>query len=376
MRKNVAGQVVSAHLIATADGSDVTGGTTTVYVTGDGGTQASGGTATHEGNGSWSFLPSQANTNYDHVIFTFVNASAISVDIQVYPVAFDPSDAVRMGLTALPNAAADAAGGLPISDAGALDLDALNTAAVRLTAARAQVLDDWINAGRLDAILDIIAADVVNIDGAAMRGTDSAYTGTPPTAAAIADAVWDEAQADHVSVGSFGEMATELASVLADTNELQSDDVPGLIAALNDPTAAAIADAVWDELQSAHVTVGSFGEIATEIASVLADTNELQTDDVPGLIAALNNVSAADVNAQMVDVLSTDVQALPGQGAPTATPTLTAALLYLYKAFRNKSEQTATTYSLYDDAGTTVDQKRTISDDGTTFTAEEVATGP
>jgi hypothetical protein len=39
-------------------------------------------------------------------------------------VAYDPYDTVRMGMTALPNAAADAAGGLPISDAGGLDLDA------------------------------------------------------------------------------------------------------------------------------------------------------------------------------------------------------------------------------------------------------------
>ena len=52
--------------------------------------------------------------------------------------------------------------------------------------------DDWINAGRLDAMLDIIAADVVNIDGDAMRGTDSANTTTPPTVNAIADQVWDE----------------------------------------------------------------------------------------------------------------------------------------------------------------------------------------
>lgn len=35
----------------------------------------------------------------------------------------DPYDSVRAGLSALPNAAADAAGGLPISDAGGLDLD-------------------------------------------------------------------------------------------------------------------------------------------------------------------------------------------------------------------------------------------------------------
>lgn len=76
-------------------------------------------------------------------------------------VAYDPQDATRLGLMALPNAAADAAGGLPISDAGGLDLDAMKST------------------------LDEAAADVVNIDGAAMRGTDGAYTGTPPTAAAI-----------------------------------------------------------------------------------------------------------------------------------------------------------------------------------------------
>lgn len=39
-------------------------------------------------------------------------------------VAYDPYDTVRLGLTALPNAAADAAGGLIISDAGGLDADA------------------------------------------------------------------------------------------------------------------------------------------------------------------------------------------------------------------------------------------------------------
>src|SRR3990167_8151213 len=45
-------------------------------------------------------------------------------------VAYDPQDAVRLGLTALPNAAADAAGGLPISDAGGLDLDLRLDAAI------------------------------------------------------------------------------------------------------------------------------------------------------------------------------------------------------------------------------------------------------
>ncbi len=41
--------------------------------------------------------------------------------------AMDFDDSVRGGMTALPNAAADAAGGLAISDAGGLDIDGMNT---------------------------------------------------------------------------------------------------------------------------------------------------------------------------------------------------------------------------------------------------------
>lgn len=67
-------------------------------------------------------------------------------------VAYDPQDAVRLGLTALPNAAADAAGGLPISDAGGLDLDAI-------LADTNELQTDWANGGRLDLIVDATLAD-------------------------------------------------------------------------------------------------------------------------------------------------------------------------------------------------------------------------
>jgi len=60
----------------------------------------------------------------------------------------------------------------------------------------------------------------------------------------------------------------ETALIVADTNELQTDDVPGLIATL---------DAVVDTVKA-------------ETALIVADTNELQTDNVPGLIATLDAV--------------------------------------------------------------------------------------
>lgn len=90
MRRNVASQVVGAQLVALADGTDVTSGTTTVYVTGDNGTQTAGsGTVTHKGNGLWNYVPTQAETNYQHVVFTFKNTLAITASVQQYPVIRD-----------------------------------------------------------------------------------------------------------------------------------------------------------------------------------------------------------------------------------------------------------------------------------------------
>jgi hypothetical protein len=158
--------------------------------------------------------------------------------------------------------------------------------------------------------------------------------------------------------------AAAFAAGAIDANALATDAVNEIV------------DQVWNELQADHVTVGSFGEIAAEIALILADTNELQTDDVPGLIAALNDLSAANVNAEVVDALNVDTYVEPGQGAPLATTTLAAKINYLYKAWRNKSDQDATTYQLYNDAGAVVDQKATVSDDATTATKGLVGTGP
>ena len=65
--------------------------------------------------------------------------------------------------TALPDAAADAAGGLPISDLGGLPLDDKLAATNEVTAARMAALTDWIDAGRLDLLLDAIKAKTDNL---------------------------------------------------------------------------------------------------------------------------------------------------------------------------------------------------------------------
>lgn len=88
MRKNVASQIIGAQLVSASDGSAFTG-SVTCYVTGNGGTQAAGsvgsGACAHEGHGFHTYAPAQAETNYDHVAFTFTGAGAVPATVQVYP---------------------------------------------------------------------------------------------------------------------------------------------------------------------------------------------------------------------------------------------------------------------------------------------------
>lgn len=81
MKKNVAGQFIGAQLVDAATGAPFTGAVT-CYVTGDNGAQAVGsvgaGACTHKGNGTHNYAPSQAETNYDYIEFTFIATGAVS----------------------------------------------------------------------------------------------------------------------------------------------------------------------------------------------------------------------------------------------------------------------------------------------------------
>lgn len=100
------------------------------------------------------------------------------------------------------------------------------------------------------------------------------------------------------------------------------------------------------------------------------------TNPVITSITALNNLSAAQVNAEVLDVLNVDTFAEPAQGAPGATVSLATKIGFLYKAFRNRLIQTTTQISLYNDDATTVDHKSTVSTAGTTYTKSEFVSGP
>lgn len=141
-----------------------------------------------------------------------------------------------------------------------------------------------------------------------------------------------------------------------------------------------IVDAIFDEAKSGHTTADTFGkiiqDIETDVAAVQAvvDSNSGDIGQIDAKVDLLP--TAAEVNAEVVDVLTVDTITLPGQAAPPATPTFREAIAWLFKALRNKKTQTTSLWSLFDDAGTTVDAKATVSDAAGTTTKEEIVTGP
>ena len=98
--------------------------------------------------------------------------------------------------------------------------------------------------------------------------------------------------------------------------------------------------------------------------------------NVTGSIGSLAAQAKTDVNTEVLDVINVDTYTEPGQEAPPVTTTIQKKVSYLYKFMRNKVTQTSTTLSVFADDASTVDQKATVSDDGTTYTRGEIASGP
>ena len=191
-----------------------------------------------------------------------------------------------------------------------------------------------------DGIRDSLVDDATRIDASALNtlsGHDPGETiagATDLTAAAIADAVLDEALSGHTGAGSLGkavaDIETDATAILADTDELQAELADG-------------------------------GRTDLLIDAILADTAELQTDDIPTLIAALNDLSAADVNSQVADVLTVDVLA-DSVAADGSRPTMAQAVLMILR-FLTEKAVAGTTVTVRKEDGSTACMTFTLDDD-------------
>lgn len=186
-----------------------------------------------------------------------------------------------------------------LNDLSAADVNAQCDASIEsyhLDHLLAATYDPASKPGAADALLNELVENDSGVSRFTANSLEEAPTGgSAPTVEEIADQVWDEAQSGHVGAGTFGEVATEIASILADTNELQTDDIPGTLSTM---------DGKLD-------TIDNF--LDTEVAAILADTNELQTDLTNGgrLDLILDELTTqGDTNETKIDTIITDTNEL------------------------------------------------------------------
>jgi len=248
-------------------------------------------------------------------------------------------NSVALGTTnPLPNAAADAAGGLPISDAGGLDLDVILDAAITTRVAPTV-------AGRT---LDVSAGGEAGIDWANV-GTPGSTVGLSATTVGVVTANTDTAAtlAGITSLAEWlGAMAGKQASDATAQTEMRATGA-----------GSGTYDATTDSEEAQRDNTGTAGAGLT---------------DLGGMSSGMK----AEVNAEVDTALATTTYAEPGQGAPGATLSLKDKIGYLFKNWRNKKTQSTTEFDLFADDGSTVDQKATVSDVASVATKGEIEAGP
>jgi hypothetical protein len=228
------------------------------------------------------------------------------------------------------------------------------------------------NAG---AIVSVTTTDTATALGANAVNTTSVQDGTLTAAKIGADAITnakiadDAIAAENLATGALTADAFAANALIAATFAASSLDGKGDWNTV-----------VPDPAGTAPTAVENRQEMdsnSTRLAAIETDTGEIGTagaglTDLGGMSAGMK----AEVNAEVVDVMTVDTLTLPGQTALTNTPTFAEAVTANYKNLRNKKTQTASQWSLLADDATTIDQKATVSNDGTTTTKGEIESGP
>lgn len=180
-RKNTASQFICFQMLLTATGAVATGLSPATRRCIDGTFAAGGGTATEDGTtGSYKYAMSQADTNGNDISFIFSAATAMPVCVNIVTTAADPTDSVRLGLTALPNAGAGATNGLPLSvdSSGRVDVLKINgTSQTARDIGASVLLSTGTGTGQLDFTSGVVKANATQILGGAIPAVTT--TGVP-----------------------------------------------------------------------------------------------------------------------------------------------------------------------------------------------------
>ena len=171
------------------------------------------------------------------------------------------------------------------------------------------------------ADINAILVDTAGLNGDAMRGTDDAAT-----AAGLA-----------THDGKLDTVDTNVDAILVDTGTT----LPATLSTME----------------------GKIDTVDTNVDAVLVDTGTT----LPASIAALNDVSTAEVNAEVADVLKTDTITDLANGAPPNEPTFEEAIMYGYSALINLIDVDSGFKEFYDKDGNLI-WKKALGDDGSNYT--------
>lgn len=160
-----------------------------------------------------------------------------------------------------------------------VDVDAFGGTAGTFSGGRPEVNTSHIAGSAVSTSSAQIGVNVVNAGGTAWGSgaiTAASIAADAITAAKVADGTIDAAT---FAAGAI--TATVIATGAIDADALAAD------------AAAEIADAVWDEAAAGHVTAGTFGEqCGTDIDAILVDTGTTLDGRIPAALTAGGNMKA------------------------------------------------------------------------------------
>ena len=319
----------------------------------------------HIGDGEYRLDPPDAAfaTGANYVDFGGTVTGMIVIGGRVRLVDVDLEDTVRAGLTALPNAAADAAGGLPISDAGGLDLDSRLDAAVS-TRATAAALTTAQN--DLDTLTGSDGATLATAQGnyaPAKAGDAMALTSAERTT--LTAAVWNALTSGMSTAGSIGKKLADWT--IHSASDVWAAGTRTLTAATNiTSTGGTTVPQTGDSFARLGAPAGAsvsadVAAVKAETALIVADTNELQTDWANGgrLDLILDTAAAGSASAG-------DIAAAVLAAAIDGAIDLETAVKYILAYCTGDIAKSGDAYT-YDDAGGTPLYTLTSTDDDRTF---------
>lgn len=146
-----------------------------------------------------------------------------------------------------------------------------------------------ITAGTITTVTNLTNAPTNGDFTATMK---SSIIAAVPTAAAISDAVWDEASTGHTDAGKAGAQLWTVLDDVPNTSEFQARTLAAAdYTVVSDLGTVQTGDSFARLGEPAGANVSAdIASIKSETAAIVADTNELQTDDTPAALAAVKTV--------------------------------------------------------------------------------------